>query len=359
MSGLKGRGMGTGYNAGMASITMPVQAESHVPLRPLNILHDLPQVADLIELCFESTMDDDGQSYVQQMRKASKDQDFLRWAGRVMESTSMPLAGYVWEEGGKIIGNVSLVFQVHQGRKLALIANVATHPNYRRHGIGRTLTERGMLGARQKGAREIWLQVRDDNPTAIRIYADLGFVERARRTTYHSRSALTNEAPTRGESPASPRAVTPQISISRPAARHWPRQLTWLQRAHPDEISWYSHWDWMKLGPGLPNAVYRFVVQYDMRQWAAAAGHELLASATWVPSYRQPNTLWLAAAPDGGPGVTRVLEAARNELARYRRLTVEYPAGELCQEIEAAGFAVFRTLLWMRATGVEHPRIDQ
>jgi hypothetical protein len=96
-----------------------------------------------------------------------------------------------------------------------------------------------------------------------------------------------------------------------------------------------------------------------MRQWAAAAGQELLASATWVPSYRQPNTLWLAAAPDGGPGVTRVLEAARNELAQYRRLTVEYPAGELCQEIEAAGFVVFRTLLWMSATGVEHPRIDQ
>lgn len=343
----------------MASITIPVESESHVPLRPLNILHDLPQVADLIELCFESTMDDDGQSYVQQMRKASKDQDFLSWAGRVMDSTSMPLAGYVWEEGGKIIGNVSLVFQVHQGRKLALIANVATHPGYRRHGIGRTLTERAMLGARQKGAREIWLQVREDNPTAIRIYADLGFVERARRTTYRSRSSDADAAPAQGERPANPSADMPQISISRPAARHWQRQLAWLQRAHPDEISWYAHWDWMKLGPGLPNAVYRFVVQYDMRQWAAIAGHELLASATWVPSYRQPNTLWLASAPEGGPGVTSVLEAARNHLAHYRRLTLEYPAGELSREIEAAGFGVFRTLLWMRATGVEHPRIDQ
>ena len=350
---------GTGYNARMASITIPVQSESHVPLRPLNILHDLPQVADLIELCFESTMDDDGQSYVQQMRKASKDQDFLSWAGRVMESTSMPLAGYVWEEGGKIIGNVSLVFQVHQGRRLALIANVATHPNYRRHGIGRTLTERAMLGARQKGAREIWLQVRDDNPTAIRIYTDLGFEERARRTTYHSRSALTSASPTPADGRYSSRLEMPRISVARPSARHWQRQIAWLQRAHPDEISWYAHWDWMKLGPGLPNAVYRFVVQYDMRQWAATAGHELLASATWVPSYRQPNTLWLAAAPEGGPGVTRVLEVARRELAHYKRLTVEYPAGELSQEIEAAGFAVFRTLLWMRATGVEHPRIDQ
>ncbi len=339
----------------MASITVPVHSEAHLPLRALNILHDLPQVADLIELCFESTMDDDGQSYVQQMRRASKDQDFLSWAGRVMESTSMPLAGYVWEEGGKIIGNVSLVFQVHQGQKLALIANVATHPAYRRRGIGRTLTERAMLGARQKGARAIWLQVRDDNPTAIRIYADLGFVERARRTTYHSRSVLAEAAP----GPTEERPDGGSINISRPARQHWQRQLAWLQRAHPDEISWYSRWDWMKLGPGLPNAVYRFVVQYDMRQWAAAAGHELLASVTWVPSYRQPSMLWLAAAPNSGPAVTKVLQAARRDLAHHQRLTVEYPAGQLTPEIEAAGFRAFRTLLWMRATGVEHPRIDQ
>src|SRR5512135_1882648 len=121
----------------MASITLPATAVPKGALRPLNILHDLPQVADLIELCFESTMDDEGQSYLQQMRRASSDKDFLGWAGRVMNSASMPLSGYVWEEAGKIIGNVSLVFQPYRGRKLGMIANVATHPDYRRRGIGR------------------------------------------------------------------------------------------------------------------------------------------------------------------------------------------------------------------------------
>ena len=174
----------------MASIAVQMAAEHPGPLRPLNILRDLPQVADLIELCFETTMDDDGQSYVQQMRKASTDRDFLAWANKLMESTSMPLAGYVWEDNGKIVGNASLVFQAHRGRKLAMIANVATHPNYRRRGIGRALTERALLGAQQKGTRDIWLQVRQDNPGAIRIYSELGFEELARRTTYYSRSAL-------------------------------------------------------------------------------------------------------------------------------------------------------------------------
>lgn len=342
----------------MASIAVPVATDRPGPLRPLNILRDLPQVADLIELCFETTMDDDGQSYVQQMRKASKDRDFLDWANKLMESTSMPLAGYVWEEDGKILGNVSLVFQAYRGRKLAMIANVATHPSYRRRGIGRALTERALLAAQQKGTRDIWLQVRHDNPTAVRIYAQLGFEERARRTTYYSRSALGVAA---GNEHAAELASADHrpISIAHHTRSHqWARQRQWLERAHPDEISWYARWDWNRLGPGLANAVYRLFVQFDVRQWAASSGRELLATATWVPTYRVPNALWLAAAPDAGSAVTKVLETARRDLAQYRKVSVEYPTGELQTEIEAAGFEEFRTLLWMRATPASRERME-
>src|SRR5512142_2067351 len=171
----------------MATITVSTQRSSNGPVRPLNILRDLPQVADLIELCFASTIDDEGQSYLEQMRRASRDNDFLRWAGRMMDSTSMPLSGFIWEENGKIVGNASLVYQNFGTRRIAMIANVATHPDHRRQGIGRALTEAAMAHARRKGAKELWLHVRDDNPTAIRIYEGLGFQARARRTTYHSK----------------------------------------------------------------------------------------------------------------------------------------------------------------------------
>jgi hypothetical protein len=98
-------------------------------------------------------------------------------------------------------------------------------------------------------------------------------------------------------------------------------------------------------------------VQYDIRQWAATRGSDLLATATWVPSYRVPSTLWLAAPSGGEPAVTRVLETARRELAHYRRVSLEHPAGELRAEIEAAGFVEYRTLLWMHATPVATARI--
>lgn len=342
----------------MASITVPIQAAQTGNLRPLNIIHDLPQVADLIELCFASTMDDDGQSYLQQMRRAGHDQGFLNWAGRMVDSTSMPLAGFVWEEGGKIIGNVSLVYQTYQGKKTAMIANVATHPDHRRRGIGRALTERAMIAARQKGSGDLWLQVRDDNPTAIKIYADLGFRERARRTTYYSRAggsqpqATPRLDPKLPEDPPRAASANPGagIVIGSPQARHWPLQRSWLERVHPDELSWYAHWDWQALAPGLGNWLRRMLTGSDGRQWGALRNGNLLAVVHWLPLQRSSNALWPAAPTDGDPlGLSLALEAARRDLSYYRRLALEYPAGEMTAAIEAAGFAPSRTLLWMQA----------
>ena len=123
----------------MASFTISARAEQHANLRPLSILRDLPAVADLIEMCFSSTMDNEGKRYVQDMRRAGKDNSFLQWANRAAESTSLPLTGYVWEENGRIVGNASLVPFRNNHQRVYLIANVAVHPEYRRKGIALSL----------------------------------------------------------------------------------------------------------------------------------------------------------------------------------------------------------------------------
>jgi len=323
----------------MATTAVKIQSEEAISLRPLNIFRDLPQVADLIELCFSATMDEDGQSYLQQMRRASHDNGFLQWANSAIEGTSVPLSGLVWEDNNKIVGNVSLVVHNYKGRKITLIANVATHPDYRRRGIGRALTERAMLQARQKGAKELWLQVRDDNPTAIKIYRESGFVERARRTTYQAY-------------PNSLRASTPnEITVTRMKPQFWPLQREWLYRAHPDELSWYWHWEWNRLGPGLQRWLHRFFVEFDIRQWAAIKSGKLLSTVSWLGTPRPTDLLWAATPPNGdAAGLKSALEAACRELINQRKLTVEYPAGEMADAIQAAGFRPQRTLIWMCAT---------
>jgi len=323
----------------MSATSIPVRSIETGPVRPLNILRDLPAVADLIEMCFSTTMDDEGQSYLQQMRRASRDDSFLRWASQVIDSASLPMTGFVWEENGQVIGNASLVYNHSKGKKLALIANIATHPEFRRRGIGRMLTERAMAHARQKGVSETWLHVRDDNPTAIKIYSELGFVERTRRTTY---TAQPNPLPA---------STLNGLTVTRPQPRDWALQRTWLNHAHPDELGWYNRWDWNILAPDLWNWLYRLFVEFDIRQWAAYKDGELLATLSWMSTMRASDALWAAAKPGGdAAGLRSALEAARHDLGYLRRLTLEYPAGEMVEAIQSAGFSARRTLLWMRAT---------
>jgi ribosomal protein S18 acetylase RimI-like enzyme len=330
----------------MASITVQAHVPETGPIRPLSILCDLPQVADLIELCFALTIDDEGQSYLQQMRRASHNNEFLRWAGKVADSTSLPLSGFVWEENGRIVGNASLVYQSYKGRKIAMIANVATHPDYRHRGIGRAVTEQAMAHARQKGAQELWLQVRDDNPTAIRIYNELGFVERARRTTYHLKAVaplpLTIQ-PAQSDVPAG-------VTTMQPNSHDWPLQHEWLMQAHPEELRWYAHWDWDMLAPGFWHWLYRAIIDFDIRQWAGFKEGKLIATVSWVPTIRVSNMLWVAARPDGSAaGLGSALQTARRDLVHYRSLMIEHPAGEMVKAFEMGGFEPFRTLIWMRA----------
>jgi ribosomal protein S18 acetylase RimI-like enzyme len=324
----------------MASIPLSVRTESHPNLRPLNILRDLPAVADLIELCFSDTMDRDGQRYVQDMRRAGRDDSFLRWATRMADSTSLPLTGYVWEEDGRLVGNASLVPFRQKGRRLYLIANVAVHPDFRRRGIARALTERTLKHAAERKVRSIWLHVRDDNAGAIKLYASLGFRERARRTFWQ----------TQGEPSA---RYSPQgVSVTSRAAAHWPQQLEWLRRTYPESLTWYRPWSFSVLRPGLWNWLYRNFVDLSVRQWSALNGQQLEAVLAWVPSGGDANGLWLAARPHANAdAVTALLLHVRRTLPHYPTLALEHPAGEAEEAIRAAGFDDLRTLIWMEYVG--------
>ena len=322
----------------MSSITIPVQANDHPYVRPLNMFRDLSAVADLIEVCFSPTMDNDGQRYLSDMRRASRDDTFLRWASRMTETTSLPLMGYVWEQDKRIIGNASLIPFRDQGRRIYLIANVAVHPDYRRRGIGRTLTERVMKQARDRKASALWLHVRDDNPGAIKLYEDLGFREIARRTTW---SAKTD--------PFLPRPDH-DIQIVPRDPRFWPVQQAWLRRLYPDALNWYHAWNVNALRPGLWKWLYRLFVDFNLRQWVAVRNGELLATLAWMPQGARSEPMYAATGANSEPeALTRLLIHARRVMSNHSSLSLDYPAGEMADAIRAAGFQVRRTLLWMRA----------
>jgi ribosomal protein S18 acetylase RimI-like enzyme len=322
----------------MAAIT----SNAHTPasqLRPLNILRDLPTIANLVETCFADTLDDDGRRYLQQMRRSGKDSAFLRWASHAMDTASLPLTGFVWEEAGEIIGNVSLIPYRHNRRKYYLIANVAVSPAYRRRGIGRDLTQAAIDLARQKHADEIWLQVRDDNPGAILLYQSLGFVERARRTSWR----ITLD---RRSTPTSP-----TLAVTRRRTRDWPSQEAALRRTYPEFTAWYQPLPWASLKPGFLHSVERFLFSDDTRHWTVTANKQLVAALTWQPMPGgHPDRLWAALPPAGAEEALRalLLRACRDLSAWRTSLALETPDEEYAGAIQAAGFQRQRTLLWMK-----------
>ncbi|MFL7869808.1 MAG: GNAT family N-acetyltransferase [Anaerolineales bacterium] len=331
----------------MASISLPAHSSAAGNLRPLNILRDLPQVADLIELCFANNMDSEGHSYIRQMRHASKDASFMRWASNAIEGASMPLSGFVWEQDGHIIGNASLVPFRHKGKRIYLIANVATHPDHRRKGIAHALTERALTHARQRGANALWLHVRADNPGAVQMYRELGFVERAQRITWRAKKGTPPPAASLSHSTYAPDLPT----ITKRFSRFWPQQRTWLKRLHPEELSWYRSWSWNSLKPGLWSWLYRLFVEFDLRQWAVQKDGQLQGVLAWMPTLRSA-PLWLACDSYADPeSITTLLIQARYDLRHQQNLKMEHPANMQEEAIQAAGFENARTLIWMRAKG--------
>jgi GNAT superfamily N-acetyltransferase len=312
-------------------------------IRPLNVLRDLPPVADLIELCFASTLDPDGRSYIDQMRRSGQDSSFLNWAPRVIETVSLPLSGFVWEADGRVVGNVSLIPFTKRGQKIYLIANVATHPEYRRRGIARQLTAAAMQRARDKNAQAIWLHVRDDNPGAIQLYRELGFFERTRRTSWYASSGTTPLG-----------NMHANLQITPRPARDWAFQNEWLARAYPETLDWYHSQSWKIFQPGLINGLYRLIADINTVQWSVYRNGTLQGVLACQRSGNHTDRLWPALPPRPDPNaVTLLLLHGRRMLSQSNSLTMECPAGPLDDAIRAAGFVSQRTLAWMEAPRIQ------
>ncbi len=314
-------------------------------LRPLDVRKDLKHVADLVEQCFADTLDVDGQRYIQQMRSLARSPATLNWIG-ISDRFNFPLSGYVWEEDGRLVGNLTLIpYQIH-GEQCLLIANVAVHPDYRRRGIAYRLTARALEHARQRGVQAVWLHVREENEAALQLYRALGFVERARRTTW-----LSNGRPSRTEKLTELETAEVeklQVHIKPRRNQDWPAQQKWLRRTYPLEVTWHLSLKVAALQPGLKGFFYRFLNDLQTQQWSAWKARRLLGVLAWNGSNAYADNLWLATSQeDENVAAQALLTYARQQLSHRRPLSLDYPAGRACEAIQQAGFHVHQTLIWM------------
>jgi GNAT superfamily N-acetyltransferase len=311
---------------------------THAGLRPLDERRDLKAIADLVELCFSDSMDPEGKRYIREMRLNARTAGFWQAMGAFAEPNLNLNHGYVWEEDDRLVGNVSLFpFQI-LGHRCYLVANVAVHPDYRGRGIGRALTSAGINYARSRNAQAAWLQVRVDNDPAVHLYQSLGFLERARRTTWQ----------VRGERLSRRIATADGLTILPRAAAYWPQQRDWLTRLYPRELSWHLPLDWKAFEPGLLGSFYRLMNFTFPHHWAVQRNGSLFGVLSWQRSLGHADPLWLATPEKvDEKAVRELLACVRRQISTQRIARLNLPASHASEALLEAGYEVGHTLIWM------------
>jgi ribosomal-protein-alanine acetyltransferase len=106
--------------------------------------------------------------------------------GTMRAELASPHGYYLVIEGtdaGAIGGYAGLLAPADSGQ--ADIQTIAVAPTARRRGLGRALMVALIGEARRRGAGEVFLEVRADNPDAQALYSSLGFEQIAVRPQYY------------------------------------------------------------------------------------------------------------------------------------------------------------------------------
>ena len=67
----------------------------------------------------------------------------------------------------------------------ACLLNIAIHPQYQRLGLACHLLEHGLKKEIDRGAEQCYLEVRESNQSAIKLYEKLGFAKTGLRKNYY------------------------------------------------------------------------------------------------------------------------------------------------------------------------------
>ena len=314
--------------------------------RPINLRRDVQGVLALLNRVFRPALDAEGRRALSNLSLSNQPWVVLRL--RQLADDFVP--GFVWEESGQIVGNVSLLTTNVDGRYV--VANVAVHPEHRRRGIARTLMELAIDKIEGRDGREILLQVEERNTPAIALYDQLGFDIIGAVTSWYcsySRMALLPLSP--GESGAN---ADESVFLRNLRRGEW--AAAWrLDRAsmHPD-----LHWP-----EPLPRDAYKTGVLRWLgnllngrraETWVARSREEgMVGVGTILSEWGRAHTLSLRVHPTWRGRIERILLAKLLRRLQYlprRTVRMDHPAGDAVTTslLREANFNDRRTLTVMK-----------
>ena len=307
-------------------------------IRPVQLHKDLQQIANLIEVCFAPYLDAEGRDYVRHIRSAPRDYASYILDNSTPESSYLPFHGYVWEENGRIIGNLTLIFIRRYLKHAYFVANVAVHPEYRGQGIARKLTDRAIEHVQEHGGKSIYLQVRSENAIAQQLYLSHGFEEMTRRTQWIFRPGQEHSS-----------TFDSSIKVNSRKKGDWDQQKDWLKSLYPPELAWNFPLHIEKLEPSFMNSLENFINGVWQRNWSAYDADRLIGTATLMRRGEPNDPIWLATTPAWEEkAIGALLPAIQRNVLSPHKLSVNYPTGRGDEAFRSAGMVESNTLIWMK-----------
>lgn len=306
-------------------------------IRPINPRTDLREIADLIELCFKDTIDEDGMDYIRYLRKLASNMNSYWWGGDFPTSSFTQIQGFVYEVDEKIVGNLSMIPFHKNGEFIYLVANVAVHPQYRRKRIALDLTSRSLKYAKEKLAKSVWLQVRDDNPPAIELYTQMGFLEKCRRSTFTIQPLIKLKD-----------YMGYGVSIRRRSHEEWDQHKHWLKVVYPDDVRWNVGLRENRFEPGFLKWLNRLISGLSIINISIQKDNKVIGFATLEKTNLYADNLWIACQEEFDDQVIRAsIPYFRKSAFFVRPQTINYPVGRGGKAFEDLGFIKNHTLIWM------------
>lgn len=141
-------------------------------IAPFDPFRHLRPVADLMAQAFAGELGPAARQVLHHMRRITRWGGIGLWLWGV-EARTWGAPGFVWLEGGRVMGNVSMRRTASPGGWM--IGNVAVHPDCQGRGIGQALVEAAIETAVERGGTWVGLEVREKNDVARHLYERMGF----------------------------------------------------------------------------------------------------------------------------------------------------------------------------------------
>jgi len=313
-----------------AAAKMRSQSQTHDGLRPLDARRDMKAVAQVIEIGFAGQLDANGRRMVRDMKALGR----FGWLGWLVAQLMLPPAayplGFVWEQGGSVVGNASLL-PAERASGRWILANVAVLPEYRHRGIARALVTSAIDLAARRGGRELALQVDVRSEPARRLYESLGFVAQTTRTTWW-RSTDSRLPEIEDTPPIRPRQD-----------EDWPQQYALARSMFPEGLLWPTP---LRADVFRPEALSGALGLRRTRHWAwyEAAGR-IGGTLTEARHWR----FFLLVTPEleGVAEAPLLLHGLRELEPSQLPATLDYPSDRATDALMSLGFRPQRTLTWM------------